>query len=320
MEIFFSSFESISLAIVKVFLMGVVGYLGLHFRLLGEQSIKDLSRLLINVVLPCFTFSNIITRFNPSEFRGWWTLPLLQLLLFAMALGVGWLILQTSPGLKEKGEFLSVISFQNGSFLPIPLVAAIFPDTADKYFIYIFLFVLSWSVFVYSAGIFLISKKKWEAKNLKYVFNAPFVVTLVSIFLVLIGVQDKVPGLILDPVRAIGNCTVPLAMIVLGGLICMNFQYKCRLDKTVFFKLAVGKLLILPLFALLVIKLLGLSPPFAFIFFLQSTMPAATSLAIISRAYDADYCFIGQSIFYMYLCSIVTVPLYLSLYKLLIGW
>lgn len=320
MDVFLSSFKPVWIAFIKIFIFGFAGYLSLKFKLLKEESLKDMSKLLVSIIFPCFIFSNIITKFRPQEFSDWWVFPLLQLMLFGIALGVGWILLKASPRLAEKREFLSLTTFQNGSFLPIPLVAALFPHTADKYYIYIFLFVLFWPAVFYSCGVLLISKKKWEMKNLKDIFNPPFVTIAVSILLVMAGFHKYVPTAVLDPVEILGNCTIPLAMILLGGLIYLNFQYKCHLAKATFLKLAAGKLIILPLIAFGIIRFLGLSSDAAFIFFMQAAMPPALTLAIVARAYDGDYRFLGQSIFYLYICSIFTVPFFLSVYKVFIGW
>lgn len=320
MEIFFSSLQSISTPLLKVFLLGLAGYFIVKFNILNEESLRDLSRLLVNVILPCLIFSNIVTKFNPREFPQWWVFPLLQFLLFGIAFGLGWLITKIKTPFSERREFLGLITFQNGEVFPIALMVSLFPLMSDKYLVHIMLFNLFSLAVLYSLGVLLISKKKWQPENLKGIFTPVFISTAVSVLLVLTRVHTYVPGLILEPARIVGNCTVPLAMIVMGGVIYNNIKYRANLNRSAIAALALGKLVLLPLLSIGVIRVFNFTPDIAFIFFLEATMPPAISFAVLAQAKHGNHRFIGQAIFYIHILSMLTIPFFLTFYKILIGW
>jgi len=112
--------------------------------------------------------------------------------------------------------------------------------------------------------------------------------------------------------EAVGNCTLPLAMIVVGGNVALA-QLK-NIDKKMVSFVLLGKLIILPALGLVLVLKLGLPQLLGLLIVMQLAMPSATSLSVIIRHYKKEDVLISQGIFFSHILSLLTIPLFLSLY------
>jgi predicted permease len=112
--------------------------------------------------------------------------------------------------------------------------------------------------------------------------------------------------------KMIGDTTVPLAMIVVGG--CLAQISIRNINKQTIFSLFIAKLILLPLVTLIFLAYFKLPRLVGFLVLLQAAMPPATSLALITRHYKVEDKLISQGIFLGHLLSLITIPLFLSLF------
>lgn len=151
--------------------------------------------------------------------------------------------------------------------------------------------------------------KKFELASL---FSPPVIAILTSLILVFFGLNKFIPEMVLKPIRMVGDCTLPLAMFVVGGSLAL-IELR-NVDKKAMFFMVLVKLIMLPALGLfLAIKfrfpeLLGL------LIIMQLAVPPATSLSVITRHYKKDDLLISQGVFIGHLISLITLPLFLSLY------
>jgi len=114
----------------------------------------------------------------------------------------------------------------------------------------------------------------------------------------------------------IGNCTLPLALMVVGGNIAL-VELK-NINKKVLSVFLFGKLIILPALGLWIVLKLALPQLFGFLIIMQLAMPSATSLSVIVRRYNREDALISQGIFFSHIISLITIPLFLGLYLSLV--
>ena len=113
-----------------------------------------------------------------------------------------------------------------------------------------------------------------------------------------------------------GNCTLPLAMLVVGGNIALVRLKDTDKKTTAIFLL--GKLIILPVFGILIVLKLALPPLLGFLIVMQLAMPSATSLSVIIRRFNKPDALISQGVFFSHILGLFTIPIFLSLYLSLI--
>ena len=80
------------------------------------------------------------------------------------------------------------------------------------------------------------------------------------------------------------------------------------------FFMALAKMIILPLLGLWFVLKFKLPELIGLLILMQLAMPPATSLPVIARHYRKEDLFLSQGVFFGHILSILTIPLFLSLY------
>ncbi|MFH1359701.1 MAG: AEC family transporter [Candidatus Omnitrophota bacterium] len=310
------SFQTLSAAILQILLMGACGYMLFKKRLIDEAGLDLLTRLLMNFFLPIFMFYQLTQRFRFSVYPDWWLYPVLSFIITAVALVLSRLVLALSQKVKCPKEFISLCVFQNSGYIPLILVATLFEgQQAEDLFVYIFLFLIGFNLTMWSLGTWFVASQKTSRFQIREFFNPPLIALLIAFGLIALGWQRFVPPLILKPMKLFSQCVFPLAMIMVGGNLGRIQVNDIRPKEII--PLVLTKLILLPLCGLGIILLFRLQGPMAFILILETAVPSAISLSIISRHYQVEECLINQGLLFTHLASIVTIPTFLSIYNLL---
>jgi len=314
---FLEQFKITGLAMAQIFLLGGLGYLLVKRNMLSHAGLDALSRLLIQIIFPALILSQMLKNFSFSLYPGWWIFPLISLVITAIGLIVGWLLLKLSRLKTDKLQFLSLVAFQNSGYLPLALAAAIFTgQQANDIFIFIFLFLLGFDLVAWSLGIYMLTYEKQVKFKLRSLFSAPVIANLTSLALVALGLNKLLPDVLFKPLAMVGNSTLPLAMIVVGGNVAL-VQLK-QIDKKITSIFLLGKLIILPVFGILIVLKLALPHLLGFLIVMQLAMPSATSLSVIIRRFNKPDALISQGVFFSHIISLFTIPVFLSLYLSLV--
>lgn len=310
---FLESFKISVLAVAQIFILGAVGYFLMKKDILGEVCLDILSRLTIDVTLPILIFCQLLQGFSFSLYKDWWIFPLLSIAITALGFAAGFIFSIFIPGKQHKLQFVSLVAFQNSGYLPLALIAALLPaDKINTMFIYLFLFLAGFNLVMWSVGVHMLSSSAGKKFELGSLFSPPVIATLLGLAAVLVGLNKVTPAFILKPMRMIGDCTLPLSMLVVGGSLAQI--HLGRIDKRAIFFLALAKLILLPLIGLAVISRLRLPELLGLLMIIQLAMPPATSLSLIIRHYKKEDLLINQGIFFGHLFSIVSLPVFLSFY------
>jgi predicted permease len=154
------------------------------------------------------------------------------------------------------------------------------------------------------------------SRNNKFVFSSlfspPVVATLLSLLFVSLGINKLIPDFIFMPLKSVGECTLPLAMFVVGGSLA---QIKLdKIDIKAILLMSLAKLIILPALGLALIIKFRLPDLIGLLILMQLAMPPATSLSVIIRNYNKEDLLISQGVFWGHILSIISIPIFLSLY------
>ena len=309
---FLESFKITGLAIFEIFLLGAIGYFLVKKNILGAEGLNALSRLVIEITLPVMIFVQLIKGFTFHLYPNWWIFPLISIAITVIGLVIGEIFTVFIKGSQHKLQFLSLVAFQNSGYLPLALIAALLPKAQQEpMFIYLFLFLLGFNLVIWSFGVYMLSfhqNKKFELGSL---FSPPVIATILSLFFIFLGLNRFLPGSLLKPLGLVGDCTLPLAMFVVGGNLA-EIQLK-HVDIKAVALVTIIKL-ILPLLGLALIMKLKIDFLIGLLIMMQLAMPPATSLSVILRHYKKEDLLISQGIFFGHIISILLIPVFLSLY------
>lgn len=310
---FWDAFKITANGVGESFILGLVGYLLIKRNFLGEEGLNALSRLVIGVTLPFLIFFRLLKDFRFESFPNWWVFPLISLAITLLGLLVGWLFSGFVQGSQHKLQFLSLVSFQNSGYLPLVLLATLLtPEKADVMFIYLFLFLLGFNLVMFSLGVYILTFTKAKRFDWWSLLNPPVVATLSGLGLVFFNLDRFFPALLMRPLQAAGDCTLPLATFVVGGNIAAIRLAK--VEKKAMFFMALAKLVIMPALGLWLVFIFKLPELFGLLIVLQLAMPPATNLSVIVSHYKKDDLLVSQGIFFGHVGSLITIPLFLSLY------
>jgi predicted permease len=176
----------------------------------------------------------------------------------------------------------------------------------------LFLFLIGFNLVVFPLGIYMLSFHEQKRFELGMLFSPPVIAALSGLLAVFLGLNRFFPDVLTRPLGMIGDCTLPLAMFVVGGSLAM-IRVK-NVDVKTMGLLLLVKLVILPLLGLALVARLKLPELIGLLIILELAVPPATTLSVITRHYKKEDLLISQGIFFGHLVSLVTLPVFLSLY------
>jgi len=313
---FWEFFQNTGIAVGQILFLCAIGFFMVKKNLLAQEGLAALSRLVIEVTLPLFIFSELVKNFQFELYPHWWIFPLISIAITSLGLLVGLPFTRIIKGGENKRQFISLIAFQNSGYLPLALIGSLFQgEMSDTLFVYLFLFLLGFNLAVFSLGVYLLSSKEKNDFRIRRLLSPPVVAILFTLIFIFVGLERFLPDALLHPISVAGNCTLPLAMIVVGGSLAqINLR---RLDRKAIILIVLAKLFILPALGLLMLLNINLPHLLGLLIIIQLAVPSATSSALILRHYRGKDLLISQGIFFSHICSIITLPLFLSLYLLL---
>jgi malate permease and related proteins len=305
---------SIIIGIIKLLLLIVIGYVAHKKRIINTEAIRSLNKMVLWLCLPALIISRTIESFDPKIMAFWWVLPIVSIAMSALGGFLGYLAQVLFRGDLPRKEFISSCAFQNCGYLPIALVAFICTkEYCNLILIYIFLFITGFNLVFWALMPAYLSKKSNSIKP-KNVLNPPLLAMIFSVGTVFLLGPGWLPEIISSPLDMLGSTTFVIILLALGAYIAEQGEHIPR-NPIFLISCIIIKLLILPLTVLGILMLVPIGISYKFFIFLQSMMPVATSLVIVGLYKNADNRFYSLAIFYSHLAAIITVPLWLLIFR-----
>jgi predicted permease len=288
--------------------IGVIGFWITRRGIIPENLLSFLSRLAIDIALPCMVFSSILTTFTPEDYPDWWQLPLWWLMFTAIALALSFLGMFASAR-ETRREFMMSLFFQNGLFFPLIIISGIFgTDTAYLPQLYIFI-MLHPALFFGTYQLFF--KKKVEEKALAWhrIINPVLIATLVAVVCQLFNVRAFLSDFLKTILQILGNMALPLIMIILGGSLYLDFKQRGKFYFKEIIKFVAIKNIVFPLAMLGILLLLKPDYSIALLFLLQAAVPPVTSTPILAERGGGNKAISTQFVFSSFVFSVVSIPM-----------
>ena len=303
-------------AVMQVCVLGAIGYFLVKRNILTSEPLNALSRMVIELTLPLLIFCQLIKKFSFTAYPDWWVYPLISAAITLLGLAVGWVFSLFIKGREHKRQFLGLVTFQNSGYLPLALIAALLvSDRLANMLVYLFLLLLGFNLIMFSFGVYMLTAEKESKFRVSMLFSPTVIATLASLVLVYLGWSEKISDIIYIPLRSVGECTIPLAIFVVGGSLA---QIKLKhIDINAMSLMVLAKLIVLPALGLLLVVLVRMPDLIGLMILIQLAMPPATSLSVVTATYKKDDLLISQGIFIGHIASLITIPLFLSLYFML---
>lgn len=313
------SFQTAILAIVQIFAMGAIGFCLVRQKVLDAHGLKLLSFLSINVCFPCFIFYQITHNFHPLQTPFWWGYPLVNISIIMVGLALTTIVSVLLKRRLPSSDFLAASSFHNAGYIPLLMAMALpLGEMAGQVYAAVILSVVGFDICLWSLGVWFITRQERPRMEIKSLLNPPLISMALAILLILATGEALLWEPLMKPIKLVGDAALALAMLVIGGNMALTNLAAVRWPDIG--RVALVKLILLPVAALTAIRVLHLDAITGFVLIIQSCMPTAVSLSVIGRNYGtANQQFINQSIFFTHLICMVTVPVFLTIFGKLWG-
>ena len=284
------------------------GFVLCKVKLVKAEHVSSISAALLYFCGPCM-FINALTNLDPS--------PALNLNMFlflvisfvtqVLSMLVIYLLLgpRRASFIGRMGAIASVMG--NAGFFGLPIVRALFPD-APEAAAYSCIFCVSMNILAWTIGIFVLTSDR-KYISLKAALLNPTVVSVAgAIILYLLNSKTWMPSLVRNGIRNVGEISTPLCMLVLGiRLSTMEFKllFTPRTPRFV----ALGKLVIFPLFSYLLVLFLPLSAVFKASILILSATPCASVILNLAEIHHSGERLAANCTLLSTLVSVITIPL-----------
>lgn len=306
MELFLATFQ----AIVTLLGVGVLGFILIAKQVIPENILAVLNRLALDIALPFLVFSTIILKFDPQSKPDWWMIPLWWVFFLCMAFVFSWIATRVSRT-QYRSEFMMAHFFQNATFVPLALLTGIF-GLNTPYLVDLFIFNMFHATLLFSTyHLFFRSqhKKMIPAKLLNYVLLS----AILAVGIKLTHLEWAIPKFILSISLMIGNMSLPLLMMVLGGNIYRDLKsqgqmYWSEITRFIFFKI-----MLFPACVLGIVFWISPPPAMALILIIQAAVPPIISVPALIENCGGNRNLGNQMVVFSFLVCMLSIPFFIWL-------
>ncbi len=307
---------------VTIFSLIAVGFLLKRIHLIGTEGQKNITDLVINVVLPCNIVNSFAVDLGPDMVRDGMAILLISIALQASMVVYGKVLFKKDNPDHHVNVAYAMIS-SNAGFLGNPIAEGVF-GAAGLALASIYL--IPQRIMMWSEGIRMYSSRpgmqqasgQGEAavsnrQLLKKVLTHPCIIAC-AIGIILMAGGIELPAVIMTPVQTLGRCNTALSMLVIG-MILSEIDLPTLVDREVIYY-TIHRLVIVPLILYLILGLLPVSPLVRGVSTLLAAMPAAATTSMLAVKYDRDPHFATRLVIFSTLCSIPAILIWSMILKI----
>ncbi|MGL4789964.1 MAG: AEC family transporter, partial [Anaerotignaceae bacterium] len=264
----------------------IVGIFFQRAKIFTEENIDNISVILTRLILPCMVMTVIGNGGGRADLIGRIDFFIFCLLFFILTILISYINLKFAKFDEEtKGINVLLTSCGNGGFIGIPLVVALFPETAG---LYVAAYIMVEAVIFWVVGPIIAEPDKGKRKiDFKKLVTPLTVCVLIGILVVLLNLNLK--GLVFwDTLAEVGSTSKYFAAIYIGADLGRKGIKSMFSDSRIFITTAF-KLFVFPMIAYLIFGKTGLLTGDALIIFvLLFATPSGMALPIIARMVKAN--------------------------------
>lgn len=299
--------NAIEITILSIILMIGLGYILKRIDFLSEKDINPLNKLVINILLPCMIFSALYGA-DLSLISKLGVLPFV-ILLSSFLSGIIAFIILKKLGYDDRKiwSVLVAVMIANTAFMGYPVNLGIFGH--DGFLRAIFCDIATMCIFLILSFV-LVLKFGGTIKNaVKKILLFP------PLWAIVLGIGFNLLSIPIGPVldktiNYLADGTIPLIMISLG--LSINLDGLSRSKEMVIFT-SILKLAVFPLFAFVIVSLIGLVDLQYSVSIIEAAMPSGMLSLVLAITYNLDYELTSDCILINTVISLITLPLIIML-------
>lgn len=301
-------FSSIVSQMVVLLIVVIAGYALHKLKLLNEKFDSNLSRLVLDVALPCQIVGSVVTATDLPDVATIWFMFGMSFLANGIVLVIAAVvpILLRAPK-KARGVYSFIIAFGNVGFIGFPVLTAVFGPEAV---VYGSILNIPFNLLVFTVGVLFLSdgsmplgeRLKTGAQNLK----SPILVACILV-LVLAPLNIGGAGVVGDALVLVGDMTTPTALLIIGSSVA-RIPVLTMVNNWRAWLAVLCRLLVAPVVVLAIMRLFVSDPFLLGTIVVTAGMPVATNGTLLCLRYSADFQTMLQGTSISTVLSIATIP------------
>ncbi len=306
MSLFVIAFQQILI----LFLIMVVGYICRRIGVVGPSARKELTAVLMNIVLPCVVLESFLSD-DSAEFVS--IIPrvvMLLVIIYAVSIALSLIFIKKHTG-DYAVERLSAI-FSNAGFLGLPLLQALYGALGSFCAI---MAVLAFNIVYWTYGAYCMSEKADLRVMIKNLISPSLISVALALLLLVCGL--RLPDILMGPIGYLSNMNSSIAMLVTGILLAESDLSKIfgkRVLYTVFLKN-----IVIPVVIALIFFAIGSLDEVGVSLLTTAACPTGALVSMMAITYDRDTELASGIFTLSTVVSMLTLPAYVYLLSRFIG-
>lgn len=295
---------------IQLFFIIALGYALYKNNILDEFVNKKINTLILKVTMPAMILSSVFGA-NHSEIEVLIQVFFIALIVYCLLPILGFIISKVIRIDKsQQGLYIFMTVFSNVGFMGFPVMRAIFGEEA---IFYTAVFNMFFNFFVYTLGILLINYGTNQKVSTSYrdLFSPGIISCILAIIIFLM--QIKIPDVLVNSFKMIGDMTTPLAMMMIGSTLATINRKEIFNDIKIYIYTII-KQIIIPVISFPILNTFIENPLVLGITLIILAMPVGNSAVIFSYEYGGDVELAAKGVFITTALSVVTIPLIVSLF------
>lgn len=299
--------QTLIFSLLEILIMVLLGYLIKKKEIISSSTFKDLSNLLLSVTLPLSILASGAEKSDAVSGKLMLTAAGASFLYYALAFVITFIAFKALGNKDHKEINTTMCIFANTGFIGFPLTKTLYGTEGLMYAV---IYNLAYNAFFFTLGTKILAKSN-EKFDWKSIFLNPL--TIASILAIFIfGFSIPIPDIIKNPMQTVGDMTVPLSMIIIGGELVGLRLKNLFMNKEAYLICAI-RLLVFPLLALCAFIPLQTSEILRATIILITALPIGSLNVIVATKYGYDTTYANETMFLSMLLSVVTIPLIMLL-------
>lgn len=274
-------------------------------KIVDPQHSKLISALCVNLFMPCTVFNAFYNNFNSSYLSKYFPFIIVSACFMCILLVVGFFAARKlTDNEYERKVYRYSFIVPNYAYMGYALVEALY---GGEGLLNIVIFAIPIMLYINTYGYCVLTKRELSLKKL---INPVIIAMLIGAILGF--TQLRLPGSVMGFVSKASGCMAPLSML-LAGITISEYKLKNLISDKKAYIMSAIRLILIPLFVLLVLKPFG-SNELTRTAVLLFSMPFGLNPIIFAKLVDENYFLPAKLAFVSSIFSIITVPLFLSLF------
>lgn len=272
-------------------------------KIIGDMGQKNITDLVIYLVLPCNIIKSFMIEFNKSILVSFATVLVISIVVQILCTLLGRILYNKfDPAQKKCLQYGTICS--NAGFLGNPIAQGVFGSIGLSY---ASIFLIPQRIVMWSTGVSYFTESPNKKTLFKKVATHPCIVACyIGLFLML--TQLKLPGFLNSSIDTISNSCTALSMMVIG-MILADVNIKDMFDLKILY-FTIIRLVLIPVLIYVPGKLIGVESLALGVSVLLTAMPAGATTSILAAKYDGDSIFATKCVVFSTLASLVSTPIW----------